>query len=69
MVDCAGTLLAVFDGINKGGTAYTVRYAREKERSIITIHPDTLAVVYPPGFVVPAPGAKVVPMPLDKKET
>jgi len=69
MVDCAGYLLAVFDGNNKGGTAYTIGYAKEKERSIITIHPDTLAVVYPPGFVVPAPGAKVVPLSPNKKET
>jgi uncharacterized phage-like protein YoqJ len=45
MVDHAEYLLAVYDGSPKGGTAYTVRYAREKNREIITIHPDTLAVV------------------------
>ncbi len=45
MVDHAEYLLAVYDGDGKGGTAYTVRYAREKEREIITIHSDTLAVV------------------------
>ncbi len=45
MVDHAGYLLAVYDGGEKGGTAYTVRYAREKEREIIAIHPDTLETV------------------------
>lgn len=44
LVDCAGILLAVFDGNDKGGTAYTVGYAKEKLRDIITIHPDTLDV-------------------------
>lgn len=45
MVDHAGYLLAVYDGGGKGGTAYTVRYARVKKREIITVHPDTLEVV------------------------
>jgi len=44
VVDHAEYLLAVYDGGAAGGTAYTVRYARQKERKIITIHPDTLAV-------------------------
>jgi hypothetical protein len=35
----------VYDGGEKGGTAYTVRYAREKNRRIIVIRPDTLEVV------------------------
>lgn len=42
MIDHADYLLAVYDGGGKGGTAYTVRYAREKKREIIAIHPDTL---------------------------
>lgn len=45
MVDHANYLLAVYDGGGKGGTAYTVRYAREKKREVIVIHPDTLEVV------------------------
>jgi uncharacterized phage-like protein YoqJ len=45
MVDHAEYLLAVYDGSGKGGTAHTVRYAREKQQEIIVIHPDTLEVV------------------------
>jgi uncharacterized phage-like protein YoqJ len=45
MVDHAAYLLAVYDGGNKGGTAYTVRYAREKKREIIVIRPDTLELI------------------------
>ncbi|MFA0814544.1 MAG: SLOG family protein [Anaerofustis sp.] len=45
MVDHATYLLAVYDSKNKGGTAYTVRYAREKKRQIIVIRPDTLEIV------------------------
>lgn len=45
MVDHTHYLLAVYDGRGKGGTAYTVRYAREKKREIIVIHPDTLEIV------------------------
>lgn len=44
LVDHAGTLLAIYDGGPKGGTAYTVRYAREMGRSIVIINPDTLKV-------------------------
>lgn len=45
LVDHTGFLLAVYDGGAKGGTAYTVNYARQKERDIIALHPDTLAVM------------------------
>lgn len=45
MVDHANYLLAVCDGSAKGGTAYTVRYAQEKKRGVISIHPDTLEIV------------------------
>jgi len=44
LVDCAGTLLAVYDGSERGTTAYTVRYGKDKNSSIISIHPDTMAV-------------------------
>ena len=45
IVDHAEYLLAVYDGNPKGGIAYTVRYAREKNRQITVIHPDTLEIV------------------------
>jgi uncharacterized phage-like protein YoqJ len=45
LVDHAEHLLAVYDGGSKGGTAYTVRYARQKERRITIISPDTLDVI------------------------
>ena len=45
MVDHADYLLAVYDNTNRGGTAYTVRYAQEKKREIISIHPDTLEIM------------------------
>jgi len=44
LVDHAAFLMAVYDGGSKGGTAHTVKYGKQKGRSIITIHPDTLAV-------------------------
>lgn len=44
MIDHAEYLLAVYDGGIKGGTAYTVKYGKQKGRRIISIHPDTLAV-------------------------
>ena len=44
MVDHAEYLLAVYDGGAKGGTAFTVKYARQKTRKITIINPDTLAV-------------------------
>jgi len=47
MVDLAEHLLAVYDGDEHGGTAYTVRYARQKRRQITIIHPDTLTVTSP----------------------
>lgn len=45
LVDHADYLLAVYDGREKGGTAYTVRYAQQKSRQIVVIRPDTLEVV------------------------
>lgn len=45
MVDHAGSLLAVYGGAARGGTACIVRYAREKKREILIIHPDTPEVL------------------------
>ena len=47
MVDQAGTVLAVFSfamADTRSGTAATVRYARQRMRRVIYIHPQTLAV-------------------------
>ncbi len=41
MVDHANTLLAVFDG-SKGGTAYTVSYAHQLNRTIHIINPTQI---------------------------
>lgn len=44
LVDHAGTLLAVYNGERRGGTAATVRYARKKGRGLIVIDPGSLQV-------------------------
>lgn len=44
LVERAAYLLAVYDGGEEGGTAYTVNYARKNNRQITIIHPDTLTV-------------------------
>ncbi len=41
MVDRADTVIAVWDGIQKGGTWNCVRYAREKGKPIYRINPDS----------------------------
>ena len=45
LVEAAGTLLAVYNGERRGGTAATVRYARKLSRRIITLNPVTLGTV------------------------
>lgn len=44
LVEHAGTLLAVYNGAPRSGTAYTVRCARRAGRELILIHPDTLEI-------------------------
>lgn len=44
LVDHAGTLLAVYNGERRGGTAATVRYAGKKGRGLIVIAPRSLQV-------------------------
>lgn len=44
LADHAGTLLAVYNGERRGGTAATVRYARQNGRSLIVIDPISLQV-------------------------
>ena len=44
LVEVAGTLLAVYNGERRSGTAATVRYARKLDRRIIILNPITLEV-------------------------
>ncbi len=44
LVDHAAFLLAVYNGTPKGGTAYTVRYAKDKQKAVITINPDDMTL-------------------------
>lgn len=44
LVDHAAHLLALYDGEGKGGTAYTVQYAKRRKLNVTIIHPDTLEV-------------------------
>ena len=45
LVEAAGSLLAVYNGERRGGTAATVRYARKLRRRIIILNPITLKAV------------------------
>ncbi|MDL2317943.1 DUF1273 domain-containing protein [Eubacteriales bacterium OttesenSCG-928-A19] len=49
MVDHSDVLIAVYDGLDSGGTAYTVQYAMEKGKTIIIFDPSKLT-----RFVIPA---------------
>lgn len=42
MVDHADVLLAVYDGNDKGGTSYTIKYALKQGKTIILLNPFTL---------------------------
>ena len=42
MVDHCDMLFAIYDGRPKGGTAYTVEYARRKGKKIVILDPQTL---------------------------
>lgn len=45
LIDHANFVLAVYNGSSKGGTAYTVQYARSKHLAVITIDPDRLILM------------------------
>lgn len=45
LVDWSSTLLAVYNGEYRGGTAATVRYAQKLGRRVLLIHPETLQCV------------------------
>ena len=44
MVDHAQYVLAFYNGGATGGTAYTVRYALGKGKSVVAIDPETLTI-------------------------
>ena len=46
LVDHASTLLAVYNGERRGGTASAMRYAQKIGREIIVIDPATLHITY-----------------------
>ena len=45
LVDHANFVLAVYNGQEKGGTAYTLRYAYSQQRAVIVIDPATSEVI------------------------
>lgn len=51
LVDNSDILLTVYDGSNKGGTAYTIEYARKQGKPIIMINPYTLVQTILPGKI------------------
>lgn len=44
MVDCSQRVIAVWNGCFRGGTAFTVRYAKQRQREICLIRPGDLSV-------------------------
>ena len=44
MVDNSGRIIAVWNGFYRGGTAYTVRYAKKQMKEIFLIRPSDLSV-------------------------
>ncbi len=47
MVDKADLVIAVWNGSTEGGTAACVKYAKQKNKSIIQINPETQEILYP----------------------
>ena len=45
LVEAAGSLLAVYNGERRGGTAATIRYARKLQRKIVILDPVSLESV------------------------
>ena len=44
MVDNCDVLIAIYNGEPKGGTAYTVNYARRLGKEIVIIDPNSLTI-------------------------
>ena len=57
LIDHSDFLIAVYDGGDRGGTAYTVDYARHRGRSIVVIDPATAAAA--PDLPHLTPGGKL----------
>ena len=53
MIHHSSTLLAVYNGEYRGGTASTVRYARKMGREILVIDPVTLRITHEKMAVIP----------------
>ena len=51
LVEAAGLLLSVYNGVRRSGTGATINYARKLGREIIVIDPLTLAVSHEGGRV------------------
>ena len=51
LVESAGLLLAVYNGVRRSGTGATVNYARKLGREIILINPTTLSMTHEGGKV------------------
>ncbi len=51
LVESAGLLLAVYNGVRRSGTGATVNYARKMGREIIVIDPITRSVTHEGGVV------------------
>ena len=49
LVESAGLLLAVFNGVRRSGTGATISYARRLGREIIVIDPITRSVTHEEG--------------------
>lgn len=46
LVEAAGRLLAVFNGVQRSGTGATVNYAQKLGREIFIVDPVSLAITY-----------------------
>ena len=54
LVESAGVVLAVYNGVRRSGTGATVNYARKLGRKIIIIDPLSQLVTYEKGHERPA---------------
>lgn len=48
MVDHADRIIAVYNGCGRGGTAYTIDYAKRQGKEVVIIDPGTLQVTVIP---------------------
>ena len=56
LVDHADALLAVYNGLPEGGTAYTVKYAHSRAKEIVLLDPNNLErTMLPPRLAIVPP--------------